>query len=88
MSSKFAGAEYHPKVVVTHSDFPNVGFQYLNKNCNVTVIDGSNRREMLKMVKGAEGILWATQDPLNSEVLDSAGPQLKSISTMTAGLSM
>lgn len=79
---------HHPKVLVTHSDFPDVGFGYLNKNCNVTVVDGNNRREMLRMIKGVEGLLWATQDPLDAEVLDSAGPQLKSISTMTAGLSM
>jgi glyoxylate/hydroxypyruvate reductase len=33
-----------------------------------------------------DGILWATHSPLNAEALDAAGPQLKSVSTMSSGL--
>jgi glyoxylate/hydroxypyruvate reductase len=33
-----------------------------------------------------DGILWATHSPLNAEALDAAGPQLKALSTMSAGI--
>lgn len=33
-----------------------------------------------------DGILWATHEPLNAEALDRAGPQLKVISTKSAGI--
>lgn len=36
--------------------------------------------------KGVDGILWATHEPLNAEALDRAGPQLKAISTKSAGI--
>lgn len=32
------------------------------------------------------GVLWATNENLNAEVLDAAGPQLQSISAITAGI--
>lgn len=32
-----------------------------------------------------DGILWANHEPLNAEALDAAGPQLKSISLLSAG---
>jgi glyoxylate/hydroxypyruvate reductase len=34
-----------------------------------------------------DGILWATHiTPLNAEVLDAAGPQLRAISTISSGV--
>lgn len=62
---------------------------YLNFRANVTVCAGypkPTREEIIHNVKGMHGILWTTSDRLNAEILDAAGPQLKSISTMTAGL--
>lgn len=40
----------------------------------------------MRLANGVEGILWATYGPLNTEALDAAGPQLKAISTYSAGL--
>lgn len=48
--------------------------------------DPPTREEILEAIKGAIGILWAFHGPLNAEALDAAGPQLKAISTMSAGL--
>lgn len=36
--------------------------------------------------EGFDGILWATPDRLDAEALDRAGPQLKVISTISAGI--
>lgn len=43
------------------------------------------REEIVCKAKGVDGILWANCEPLNAEILDSAGPQLKAIVTGTAG---
>lgn len=44
------------------------------------------REEIMTKCQGVDGILWATHEPLNGEVLDRAGPQLKAISTKSAGI--
>lgn len=41
---------------------------------------------MLSKSQGVDGILWATHEPLNAEALDRSGPQLKAISTKSAGI--
>lgn len=43
------------------------------------------RSELLKMAKGADGILCLLTDKIDAEVLDAAGPQLKVVSTMSVG---
>lgn len=45
-----------------------------------------SREEILSKSAGVDGILWATHEPLNAEALDRAGPQLKAISTKSAGI--
>lgn len=45
-----------------------------------------SREEILTKSHGVDGILWATHEPLNAEALDRAGPQLKAISTKSAGI--
>lgn len=44
------------------------------------------REEILTKSQGVDGILWATHEALNAEALDRAGPQLKAISTKSAGI--
>lgn len=39
----------------------------------------------MSKISGIDGLVWITHQPLNSEVLDAAGPQLKSIATMSVG---
>lgn len=44
------------------------------------------REEILSKSEGVDAILWATHERLNAEALDRAGPQLKAISTKSAGI--
>lgn len=44
------------------------------------------REEILSKSQGVDGILWATHERLDDEALDRAGPQLKAISTKSAGI--
>lgn len=45
-----------------------------------------SREEILTKSQGMDGILWATHEKLNAEALDRAGPQLRAISTKSAGI--
>ncbi|KAI8041980.1 hypothetical protein M5D96_003278 [Drosophila gunungcola] len=61
------------KVLVTHPEVPQVGIDLLKQNCEIVQVQSVpiNRAELLEKIRGA---------------LDAAGPQLKSISTMSAGI--
>jgi len=78
--------EKRPTVLVTHPDVPEAGFKILRNKCNVIVANATTREEILKLSAGVDGILWATHCKLDAEALDAAGPKLKSLSTMSAGL--
>lgn len=59
--------------------------------CDVIICKGEglpepSREEILEKSKGVDGILWATHARVDAEALDSAGPQLKAISTKSAGI--
>lgn len=43
------------------------------------------RNELLKRVKGKQGLLCTLVDRIDREVLDAAGPQLKVVSTLSVG---
>ncbi|XP_037805926.1 glyoxylate reductase/hydroxypyruvate reductase-like isoform X2 [Lucilia sericata] len=75
------------KIVVTHPEVPKEAIDLLSV-CEVVVCQSlpPNQTEILEKVKGAHGIFWGGHNPLNAEVLDAAGPQLKAISTMSAGI--
>ncbi|XP_037915607.1 glyoxylate reductase/hydroxypyruvate reductase-like isoform X2 [Hermetia illucens] len=81
-------AEKTFKVVVTHPEVPQAGIDILKKSCEVILCESvpPKRSEILSKIKGVDGILWAGHEPLNGEVLDVAGKNLKAISTMSAGL--
>ena len=82
----FKNPAWRPKVLVTHNDVPKVGIEILREKCDVTVCETNTREEILQKVKGMDGIFWASHDKLNAEALDAAGPQLKSLSTMSVGI--
>lgn len=42
-----------------------------------------NRSEILSKISGIEGLIWQTSEKLDEEILDAAGPLLKSISCMS-----
>lgn len=43
------------------------------------------RKELVKQVKGMDGIFCLLQNKMDQELIDQAGPQLKTISTMSVG---
>ncbi|KAI9319096.1 D-isomer specific 2-hydroxyacid dehydrogenase [Dichotomocladium elegans] len=43
------------------------------------------REELIKQVKGVDGLLCLLTDRIDDEILDAAGPQLKMITTMSVG---
>ncbi|KAL7043654.1 hypothetical protein ACKWTF_001612 [Chironomus riparius] len=83
---KFKDPNWRPKVLVTHNDVPETGLKLLREKCEVTVVETGERSELLQKVKGMDGIFWGSHQKLDAEALDMAGPQLKSISTMSVGI--
>lgn len=84
----FKDPNWHPKVLVTHYDVPKVALNFLREFCHVTVCETTNLDELVEKCKGMDGIYWATwgaHNRLTAEILDAAGPQLKSISVCSAG---
>ncbi|KAM7352330.1 glyoxylate reductase/hydroxypyruvate reductase-like [Cochliomyia hominivorax] len=75
------------KILVTHPEVPKEALELMS-NCEVIVCQSlpPNRSEILEKVKGVHGLFWGGHDTLNAEILNTAGPQLKSISTMSAGI--
>ncbi|KRF81511.1 glyoxylate reductase/hydroxypyruvate reductase isoform X1 [Drosophila virilis] len=76
------------KVLITHPEVPQSGIDLLKENCELVQVQSlpPSRAELLQKIKGVDGVFWGGHDALNAEVLDAAGPQLKSISTMSAGI--
>lgn len=72
--------------MVTHDDIPEAGLKILRQSCDLIILQNYSRAEILDKSKGVHGIFWATLEKLNAEVLDAAGAQLKSISTLSAGI--
>ncbi|XP_019935889.2 glyoxylate reductase/hydroxypyruvate reductase-like isoform X2 [Paralichthys olivaceus] len=77
------------KVFVTRR-IPQEGLKILSAaaECEVSLWDSSEpvpRAELLKGVQKADGLLCMLTDKIDAEVLDAAGPNLKVISTMSAG---
>ncbi|KAK7094161.1 glyoxylate reductase/hydroxypyruvate reductase-like isoform X2 [Littorina saxatilis] len=67
---------------------PEEGMSILKKKLNVSSWCSENvmpREDLLKHVKGMNGILCTISDNMDKEVLDAAGPQLKVISTLSVG---
>lgn len=80
---------WRPKVLVTNNDVPHAGIELLEEHCDVTICQSTELGELLEKCKGVDGIFWSTwgaHNRLTAEVLDAAGPQLKSISTKSGGI--
>jgi lactate dehydrogenase-like 2-hydroxyacid dehydrogenase len=80
--------DWRPKVLVTHNDAPLAGINLLREKCDVTIVDTNMRSEIVAKLKEIkfDGIFWVSHEKLNAEILDAAGEQLKSISTMSVGI--
>ena len=68
--------EIRPKVLVTRHLIPDSCLEPLRTNCDVIICNENNvttREEILRKIEGVNGVLWATTEKLNSEILDAAG---------------
>ncbi|KAL7855906.1 hypothetical protein AOLI_G00195100 [Acnodon oligacanthus] len=78
-----------PRVYVTRQ-IPPRGLQILRESGRVQFElwdsdDPVPRQELLKKVKGCDGLLCVLTEKIDAEVLDAAGPNLKVLSTMSVG---
>lgn len=67
---------------------PELGISMLAKECNVLLNTKSappTKTEILKKIVGKDGILCTVSDIIDASVLDAAGPNLKVISSYSAG---
>ncbi|XP_012227774.1 glyoxylate reductase/hydroxypyruvate reductase-like [Linepithema humile] len=76
-----------PRVLVTSNATPAAGIKLLQTKCNVTIIPAavSTREQLLQALPGQDAVLLTNHHFISNEILDIAGPNLKVVSTMTAG---
>jgi glyoxylate reductase len=76
-----------PKVFVTRA-IPEVGLETIAETCDVDVWPERlppSRQELLRHVRGCDGLLSLLSDAIDGEVMDAAGPQLKVVSNFAVG---
>ena len=76
-----------PKVLVTRI-IPERGLQTVRELCAAEVWEGElppPKPVILERVRGVDGLLCLLTDPIDAEVMDAAGAQLKVISQMAVG---
>jgi glyoxylate reductase len=74
------------KVLVTRA-IPKPGMDLIENECKVVWAKDASipKDELIKMIKGVDGIVCTLSDPLGKDVMDAAGENLKAISTMAVG---
>ncbi|XP_062864741.1 glyoxylate reductase/hydroxypyruvate reductase b [Trichomycterus rosablanca] len=78
-----------PRVYITRK-VPATGLEILHKSGQVQMEmwdsdDPVPRQELLKKVKGCDGLMCVLTEKIDAELLDAAGPNLKVLSTMSVG---
>ncbi|MBN2500151.1 MAG: D-glycerate dehydrogenase [Anaerolineales bacterium] len=76
-----------PKVFVTRL-IPEAGLMQIQEYCNAVIWPEElppTRVQLLERVKGVDGLLCLLTDPIDAEVMDTAGPHLKVISNYAVG---
>ncbi|KAJ8916813.1 hypothetical protein NQ315_005820 [Exocentrus adspersus] len=76
-----------PKVLVSNPTVPQIGFDLLQKYCDIIRIENENetKEEIISKVKGVDAIYWASRLKLDKDIIEAAGPQMKVVGTMSAG---
>ncbi|KAJ3644704.1 hypothetical protein Zmor_022414 [Zophobas morio] len=75
-----------PKVLMTNPSIPQVAFDILERQCEVIRTKDYTRASILEKAAGVDALFWATSQKLDAEILDKAGPQMKTVGTMSAGV--
>ncbi|HLG37110.1 MAG TPA: D-glycerate dehydrogenase [Nitrososphaera sp.] len=68
--------------------FPGQGLERLSRHCDILLnnkTEPPSRKEILRNVRGKDGIICMLSDKIDAEVIKSAGPQLKVISSYSTG---
>jgi len=76
-----------PRVFVTRV-IPDEGLEPVHQACDIDLWEDElppPRDELLRRVKGVDGILSLLTDTIDDELLDAAGPQLKVVSNFAVG---
>ncbi|KAJ2940437.1 hypothetical protein O0L34_g119 [Tuta absoluta] len=82
-------------VLVSSNDFPESGLKVLRDN-GFTVVQtkhlnfGDEGRtqaypDLLNLIPGSSALVWSSNLPITTELLEKAGPQLKMVATVSAG---
>ncbi|XP_014095140.3 glyoxylate reductase/hydroxypyruvate reductase [Bactrocera oleae] len=76
------------KILVTTPNIPQATIDLLSRDYEVIVCQSVPpiRSEILEKCKGVHAVLWASSLKLDREIIDAIGPQLKAISTKSAGI--
>ncbi|EFA08834.1 glyoxylate reductase/hydroxypyruvate reductase-like [Tribolium castaneum] len=75
-----------PKILITNPTVPQIALDILGRNCELIHTKDDKRESILEKVSGVDAILWATKVNLDVEILDKAGPQMKTVGAMSAGV--
>lgn len=59
---------------------------FINFRCELIRTDDGKRKSILEKVAGVDAIFWAVKERLDAEILDKAGPQMKTVGTMSSGV--
>ncbi|XP_047521529.1 glyoxylate reductase/hydroxypyruvate reductase-like [Pieris napi] len=82
------------KVLVSSNDFADSGIKILEEHFTVLKSRYSgfgdeglneNMAELMSLIPGCSALIWISHHPITKELLDKAGPQLKLVSTASAG---
>ncbi|XP_050677218.1 glyoxylate reductase/hydroxypyruvate reductase [Leptidea sinapis] len=76
------------RVFITRSDMPEVGVELLKKQCDVTICETPlpiSRKDLLSSVSGVDGIYCSLNEKIDKELLDTAGSNLKVVTTISVG---
>ncbi|XP_030383194.1 glyoxylate reductase/hydroxypyruvate reductase-like [Scaptodrosophila lebanonensis] len=77
------------KVLISHPNVPAPALDLLRSRGGELIFCECvppSRSEIISKVAGVDAIFWARYQPLNAEILDAAGCQLRAVSTMSAGI--
>ncbi|XP_054711009.1 glyoxylate reductase/hydroxypyruvate reductase-like [Uloborus diversus] len=77
-----------PKVLITRPSIPEEGIKKIEAKCDVEIYDQEKpipKEDLIKKIKGVNGLFCLLTDPVDKDVIQAAGNQLKVIATMSVG---
>ncbi|XP_019872055.1 glyoxylate reductase/hydroxypyruvate reductase isoform X2 [Aethina tumida] len=75
-----------PKILMSNPTTPQIAFDILSQKCELIRVEHETKDEILSKVPGVDALFWATKIPLDKDIIEAAGPQMKTVGTMSAGV--